>query len=113
MRRRLVLLGCLVFLSTGCVGIPVEGPIVEAESDVDPGQELGYYNDPPSPTVGAPPTDIVKGFLDAQAAIPVQTNTAEEFLTTEEAATWQPDQRTVTYADASFPEGSNRVSVEL
>lgn len=114
MRRRSLaaLLGCLA-LTTGCVGIPESGPIVEAEPAVGPGEGLALYNDPPSPTPGAPPTDIVKGFLDAQTAIPLQTNTAEEFLTTEEAATWQPEQRTVTYAAASLPQGSNRVSVEL
>lgn len=115
MRRRALagLLGCLAVLTTGCVGIPESGPIVDAEPAVGPGEGLALYNDPPSPTPGAPPTDIVKGFLDAQTAIPLQTNTAEEFLTTEEAATWQPEQRTVTYAAASLPQGSNRVSVEL
>lgn len=114
MRRRLgVLLGCLALAATGCVGIPDQGPIVEAQSDVDPGEELGYYNDPRPPTPGAAPTDIVKGFLDAQAAIPVQTNTAEQFLTRDEAATWQPERTTVTYAAASLPRGSNRIVVEL
>jgi len=111
--RLAVVLGCLALATSGCVGIPEEGPVVETQSDVIPGEELGYFNDPPPPTPGAPPIDIVKGFLDAQTAIPLQTNTAEEFLTTEEAATWRPEQRTVTYAAASLPEGSNRVSVEL
>ena len=118
MRRRIRiglagLLGCLAVAATGCVGIPDTGPIVDAEPSVGPGEGLALYNDPPSPTPGAPPTDIVKGFLDAQTAIPLQTNTAKEFLTTEEAATWRPSQRTITYAAASIPEGSNRVSVEL
>lgn len=114
MRRRFaLLLGCLALAATGCVGIPDEGPIVEAQSDVAPGEELGYYNDPRPPTPGAAPTDIVKGFLDAQAAIPVQTNTAEQFLTSDEAATWQPERATITYAAASLPRGSNRISVKL
>ncbi len=114
MRRRLgVLLGGLALATTGCVGIPDQGPIVESQSDVDPGEELGYYNDPRPPTPGAAPTEIVKGFLDAQAAIPVQTNTAEQFLTRDEAATWQPERTTVTYAAASLPRGSNRILVEL
>ena len=111
-RTTAALLGCLAVLATGCVGIPDSGPVTEAETGVEPGEQLGYYNDPRPPTRGASPTDIVKGFLDAQAAIPLQTNTAEQFLTESEASTWRHS-RTVTYAAASPPEGSNRVTVEL
>lgn len=114
-RRRLFapLLGCLALAATGCVGIPDEGPVVETQSQVDAGQELGYFNDPPSPTPGESPTDIVKHFLDAQAALPVQTNTASEFLTKGFAASWRPQRRTITYAAASLPQGSNQITVEL
>lgn len=113
MRRALAaVLGCLALAATGCVGIPDSGPISEADTGVEPGEQLGYYNDPRPPTPGASPTEIVKGFLDAQAAIPLQTNTAEQFLTDSEAATWRHG-RTVTYAAASPAEGSNRVTVEL
>ncbi|MGH3345342.1 MAG: LpqB family beta-propeller domain-containing protein, partial [Nocardioides sp.] len=103
----------VALLASGCVGIPDEGPVVEAESDVRAGDQLGYFNDPPGPTRGEPATDIVKHFLDAQAAIPLQTNTAEEFLTSEESATWRPQRQIITYAAASFPQGSNQVTVEL
>ncbi|QBR91963.1 LpqB family beta-propeller domain-containing protein [Nocardioides euryhalodurans] len=104
---------CLALAATGCLGIPVEGPVVETETEVDPNEQLGYYNDPRPPAPGELPEDIVKGFLDALTAIPVQTNTAEQFLTREEAASWRPQRRTITYADASVPEGSNRITVEL
>jgi hypothetical protein len=103
----------VALLASGCVGIPDEGPVVEAESDVRRGEELGFFNDPPGPTTGEAATDIVKHFLDAQAAIPLQTNTAKEFLTSEESATWRPQRRIITYDDASFPEGSNQVTVEV
>ena len=106
-----VLLG-LALATTGCVGIPSSGPITEADTGVEPGVELGLYNDPRPPTTGASPTEIVKGFLDAQTAIPLQTNTAEQFLTAEEAETWRHS-RIVTYAAASPAEGSNQVRVEL
>ncbi len=106
-------LAALALLASGCVGIPDEGPIVEAESDARRGEQLGYYNDPPGPTRGEPATDIVKHFLDAQAAIPLQTNTAKEFLTSEESATWRPQRRIITYDAASFPQGSNQVTGEL
>ncbi len=103
----------LALLASGCVGIPDEGPVVEAESNVRRGEQLGYFNDPPGPTQGEPATDIVKHFLDAQAAIPLQTNTAEEFLTSEESATWRPQRRIITYDAASLPQGSNQITVEL
>ena len=106
-------LAAVALLASGCIGIPDEGPVVEAETDVRRGEELGYFNDPPGPTVGESATDIVKHFLDAQAAIPLQTNTAKEFLTSEESATWRPQRRIITYDAASFPEGSNQVKVEV
>lgn len=115
MRARVLALGvaCLAPLVSGCLGIPDEGPIVETQAEVDPNEELGYYNDPRPPEPGDQPADVVTGFLDALTAIPVQTNTAEEFLTRAAASSWRPQLRTITYADASLPEGSNQVSVEL
>ncbi|HEX6149785.1 LpqB family beta-propeller domain-containing protein [Nocardioides sp.] len=107
------LLAAIALLASGCVGIPDEGPVVEAESDVRPGEQLGYFNDPPGPAPNESATDIVRHFLDAQAAFPLQTNTAKEFLTSEEATTWRPERRIITYDAASFPQGSNQVTVEL
>ena len=43
----------------------------------------------------------------------MQTNTAKQYLTRAAASSWRPERGTITYADASLPEGSNRVSVEL
>ncbi len=114
-RRRLLtaLLTCLTPLVAGCLGIPEEGPVVEIQPDVDPNEQLAYYNDPRPPDAGDPPAEIVNGFLNAMTALPVQTNTAEQYLTREAAASWRPQRQTITYADASLPEGSNRVTVEL
>ena len=112
-RALALLLGCLAAATTGCVGIPDDGPVVETQSQVDAAEELGYFNDPPSPTPGESPTDIVRHFLDAQAAIPIQTNTAELFLTEDFADTWRPQRGTITYAAASLPQGSNQITVEL
>ncbi len=115
MRGRVLVaaLACLAPLVSGCLGIPHEGPVIEAQTQADPSEELGYYNDPPPPTDGEQPADVVKGFLDALTAIPVQTNTAKQYLTRAAASSWRPDRGTITYADATLPEGSNRVTVEL
>lgn len=110
--RTALLLVALALATTGCVGIPSSGPITEADGGAEPGVELGYYNDPRPPTPGASPTEVVKGFLDAQAAIPLQTNTAQQYLSTAEAETWR-HRRIVTYAAASPAQGSNQVRVEL
>lgn len=112
-RLLLVLLACVSLAATGCVGIPDEGPIVETQSEADAGQQLGYYNDPRPPSPGESPTDIVQHFLDAQSALPIQTSTAEQFLTRDAAASWRPERRTIIYADASMPRGANQVTVEL
>jgi hypothetical protein len=104
---------CLAPLVAGCLGIPEEGPVVETQPDVDTNEQLGYYNDPRPPTPGDAPAEIVTGFLEAMTAIPVQTNTAEQYLTREAAASWRPQRQIITYADASLPEGSNQVTVEL
>jgi hypothetical protein len=107
-----LVLACLLG-TTGCVGMPDDGPVVETQTEVDAGEELGYFNDPRPPTPGESPADIVTHFLDAQAAIPIQTNTASEYLTPEFAASWRPGRATVTYAAASLPQGSNQITVEL
>ena len=54
------------------------------------------YN-PPGPRQGAVPDDIVAGFLSAQQAVPVSTRVAEEYLTSDAAARWRPDRRTIVY----------------
>ena len=114
-RPRTVLVVLLVLLVSGCVRMPTDGPVVETEQHANPNEQLGFFNDPKPPTAGATATDVVKGFLDALAATPVQTNTAKLYLTRDAASSWRPYDRTITYADASLPvpEGGNRVSVTL
>jgi len=111
-RALALVLALMAPVVSGCLGIPDDGPVVEARTEVDPNEELGYYNDPPPPQPGEQPADIVRGFLDALTAIPVQNNTAKQYLTRAAASSWRPH-GTITYADATPPEGSNRVSVEL
>lgn len=112
-RLRLVVLLLLAPVVSGCIQMPHDGPVVETETQADPNEQLGFYNDPKPPTPGATPTDIVKGFLDAMAATPVQVNTARLYLTPEAASRWSPYDGTVTYSDASLPQGSRVVSVTL
>ncbi len=107
----LVVVGLL--FAAGCVRLPESGPVVETRSDGNLDDEPGIYIDPKPPQPGDSAPDIVKGFLDAMTATPIQTNAAKQFLTKDAQASWNPELSTVTYADASPPRGGYRVSVTL
>lgn len=115
-RRRLavaVVVTCSSLLSAGCVQLPEQGPVVETRSEGNLNDDVGIYIDPKPPRSGDSAPDIVKGFLDAMTATPIQTNVARQFLTKDAAASWDPELQTITYADASPPRGGSRVSVTL
>ncbi|GAA4695998.1 LpqB family beta-propeller domain-containing protein [Nocardioides conyzicola] len=86
-----------VALLAGCVSMPDTGPVVETQSRGGTSVEQGIYFNPRPPQEGDTRADIVRGFLVAMTATPIQTNTAREFLTKDAAAAWSPDS-TVTYA---------------
>ena len=111
-----VLLLALALAVSGCVRMPQSGPVVETQSGGALDDEPGIFIDPRPPQQGASAPEIVKGFLDAMTATPVQTNVAKQFLTKDAQASWNPESRTITYADASPPRprgGASRVSVTL
>jgi hypothetical protein len=112
-RRTSVLVAGLALCATltGCVQMPHSGPVVEADSKGEIDQQLGYYNDPPPPASGETPTEIVKHFLDAMAANPIQVSTARLFLSHRAATNWSPFDRTITYSESTLPEGVDRVGV--
>lgn len=90
-------------LLAGCVSMPDSGPVVETQSEGGVSLDQGPFFDPKPPQEGDTRADIVRGFLVAMTATPIQTITAREFLTKDAAAAWSPDS-TVTYA------GSPRVA---
>src|SRR6478736_10227568 len=100
-RRALAALTSLVAagLLAGCVSMPESGPVVETESGGGVSTDQGPYINPKPPQSGDTRADIVRGFLVAMTATPIQTNTAREFLTKDAAAAWSPD-ATITYADS-------------
>lgn len=116
MRRRrarvvTVLSGTLATAAlSGCLALPEDGPVVgagAADASDSPGP---MYIDPLPPRPGDSPTQVVKGFLDAMLATPVQTSVAREFLSARASESWDP-QRTVTFAAASPPRGGTPASV--
>jgi hypothetical protein len=60
------------------------------------------------------PTEVVDGFLEAMTATPLQTSTAQQFLTATGRALWEPHQSVVAYADLRPPpRGKTTVRVRL
>lgn len=115
-RRRAAAVAVLLALAavlTACTGIPHSGPIVEIEATGDQADTEPIYINPLPPQPDQSAAAVVKGFLDAMQATPIQTNTARAFLTDEAAASWEPDAATITYLDALEPSGRTQVSVQL
>ena len=101
-RTAAALLGAaLLALAAGCVSLPESGPVVEADGGRGASEATGVTYDPLPPLPEASRSEIVKGFLDAMTAVPIQTNSAKEFLTEEARSSWRPEQETITYGDRS------------
>jgi hypothetical protein len=107
-----VLITCLAM--AGCVGLPTEGPVVEAtgagREDIDRAADI----DARPPTPGASRVQVVVGFLDAMTAWPIQTNIAQQYLTSDAAQRWHPEAGTIVYGESLPPEENARgARVEL
>lgn len=112
LRALALVLACLLPLAA-CVRMPSSGPVVETEADGSLEERTGIFIDPKPPRAGALPAEVVAGFLDAMTATPIQTTTAQEFLTRDAQAAWDPGERTITYDEATQPRGSTTVRVRL
>ena len=107
------LLAALVLPLSACIGMPESGPVVETRSEGSPEDQAGIYIDAKPPQPGDSAIDVVTGFLEAMTATPIDLNVAREFLTRDAEAAWDPDARTITYAELIGPLGSAPVTVEL
>ena len=117
MRARLAALAGAVALAlalSGCVSLPTSGPIVENSGTDRTDSRRASDIDARPPARGATRAEVVSGFLDAMTAWPIQTSVAKQYLTTEAAAGWNPEQETIIYSD-SLPvrETAGSVSVQL
>lgn len=107
MRRLLLLLaaGLVACLGlTACAGLPDSGPVVETETDeLTPSGQGAPFIVPLPPRDGASRPEVVRGFINAMQAWPSQTATAEEYLTSDAAAAWRPQESTITYSSPPSP----------
>jgi hypothetical protein len=98
---------------TACVQVPHHGGVVVVdEGPQSPPDEVPDFN-PRPPQVGASPSAIVDGFLEAMEATPLKTDKALLFLTTEERSAWKPGQAILAYTRHAAPRGHRRVTVRL
>ena len=87
---------------SACAAVPTSGPIEEGPV-VDAGSSAQFIRviaAPPS--VGASPSDIVRGFLEANASLDSGHAIARRYLTSEAAASWDPDAATTVYEQSSL-----------
>jgi hypothetical protein len=113
--RRALLVLVLVAGLSGCAGMPTDGPVVETETDeLTPSGQGAPFIVPIPPREDASKPEIVRGFINAMQAWPSQTKTAEEYLTSDAAAAWRPQESTITYPTPPIPrdDGTN-VAISL
>lgn len=96
--RRLLL--AIILLLAACARVPTSGPIVEVDQPVTDTANNSFVRvlaRPPQP--GMSQTEIVQGFLDAASGFEDDHAVAKEYLTTEEAARWNPTTGTRVYGN--------------
>jgi hypothetical protein len=98
---------------TACVQVPSNGPVVQTQQSVQASPNQNPDNNPPPPRAGMSPTEVVNGFLEAMTATPLQTSTAQQFLTTAGRALWQPRSVIAYTGLLPQPRGSTTVNVGL
>lgn len=101
----LCVLGALAL--TGCIGLPDDGPVVEAQTSGSGTRADAMAINPRGPQPGQSASEVVKGFLDAMQATPIRTDVARQFLTEASRDVWDP-RATIVYDTAYLPRPSSQ-----
>lgn len=116
MTRRCLLVvatGLLALALSGCVQLPVSGPVTESAPRRAASEGTGAFYVPVPPQPGESPTEIATRFLDAMRANPLQTSVARQFLSRGAREEWKPESATITYSDTSRAVGTTEVRIRL
>lgn len=90
-RGLLLVVGLVLAGLTGCVSIPVSGPIEEVPGQPEACQScVNVEVAPPAP--GDDPRQVVEGYLRATSNYQPNYSVARQFLTTAAADSWRPEQ---------------------
>jgi lipoprotein LpqB-like beta-propeller protein/sporulation and spore germination protein len=104
----------LLLLVSGCVGLPSTGAVRTEPLREQLADDTPVDFTPGGPKPGAEPVEIVRGFLDAMRATPLNTSVARQYLTSESSASWLPEEGTVVYdAQAMILRSGNDVRLSL
>lgn len=111
--RALVAALALLLCATGCVTLPSSGPVRTEPVREQQEDEAPVDFTPGGPERGAAPIEIVRGFLTAMQATPLNTSVARQFLSTESSTAWVPERGTVVYSTDSITALGQDVLLDL
>jgi lipoprotein LpqB-like beta-propeller protein len=111
--RGVALLAVAGMLLTGCASMPGSGPVQRVDSSQRAEGESQARVFGVSPEEHAPPTEIVRGFLEAVTSDEARFDTAKEYLTREGRHAWDPfSSTTVLSSGPSFAPPISEPSLE-
>jgi len=99
--------------TTGCVGMPDNGPVHSTDEEVRSPPDVGVERRAQPPQEGDSPQNIVNGFLQAMTAYPVNIQITRDFLAAGEQDAWNPSARIITYQGPYRASGTSAVNVRL
>ena len=100
------LLAAVVTAVAGCVGMPSNGPAVQATANPpSPAPDVNFIGPHPSgPQAGGDPSTIVQEFLLASASYPTYP-VAKQYLVAKAAKTWDPGWAVTEFSNLNVPKG--------
>lgn len=103
----------LLLAGGGCSSLPEDGPVHTEQIDEQAPGEAPVDFTPGGPEPGAAPVEVVRGFLVAMQATPINTSVARRFLTAESSESWVPERGTTVYDSESRTVRGSDVRLDL
>ncbi|WP_129359948.1 LpqB family beta-propeller domain-containing protein [Rothia uropygioeca] len=97
--RAVAWVGVVGLLLVGCGRIPTSGPVYHYNEPDASASSASPAFSPSGPQNGASPSEILNGFIKAGTGVENDYSVAREYLTTELAGSWKPEDRTLVYSD--------------
>ncbi|MFI1221792.1 MULTISPECIES: LpqB family beta-propeller domain-containing protein [unclassified Streptomyces] len=96
--RTSALLGCGIVVLAGCGSMPVTGDVKAVDASQPGDSQVQVYA--VAPREGAPPSEIVDGFLESMTSDDPAFATTRKYLSADARRTWQPSGGTTVLAQA-------------